>query len=260
MKRLFVFDIDETLYDNSTCRFPQDTVGALSLLQKKGHIVVVATGRPPCKAKEIYGAGIRPDYLITNNGHAIFGRDGKVVWERPVEKSLAIEVTDYSLSNGLGLIWSYHDRIYIYSMCEAFLHIIERNRPFIGSIGPSSIHLEKNPLGGCIGGERKSIDEFSERFRGRISVVGINDRYGDLVLEGSSKFDALKMLASRLSIPISRTMAFGDNNNDEEMLLGCGIGVCMGNGTEELKRKADYVTRNVGEGGIRSALEHFGVI
>ncbi|MGN1164035.1 MAG: HAD family hydrolase [Candidatus Ornithospirochaeta sp.] len=260
MKRLFVFDIDETLYDNSTCRFPSDTVGALSSLQKLGHVVVVATGRPPCKAKEIYGAGIRPDFLITNNGHCILDKDGDVFWERRVDKNLGIEITDYSLDNGLGLIWSYHDKIYIYSMCEAFLHILDRNMPFLGSMEPCGIHLEKNPLGGCIGAEKEKIDAFRDKFRGRMDVVGINDKYGDLVLAGASKFEALKMLLSYLSIPISATMAFGDNNNDEEMLNGCGIGVCMGNGTEDLKRSADYVTTGVGERGIVNALEHFGVL
>lgn len=260
MKRLFVFDIDETLYDNVTCRFPSDAVGALSALQDLGHVVVVATGRPPCKAKEVIDAGIRPDFLITNNGHHIIDKNGNVFWERRIEKKLGIEITDYCLENGIGLIWSYPEKIYIYSMCEAFLHILDRNGPYIGSMGPTGIHTVEDPLGGCVGAEKEKIEEFRKRFIGRINVVGINDKYGDLVLEGESKFQALKMILSHLSIPLSATMAFGDNNNDEEMLLGAGIGVCMGNGTEDLKKKADYVTTSVGEGGIVNALRHFNVL
>ena len=36
-------------------------------------------------------------------------------------------------------------------------------------------------------------------------------------------------------------MAFGDSENDLEMLSGVGIGVAMGNGEDELKDQATHV-------------------
>ena len=55
-------------------------------------------------------------------------------------------------------------------------------------------------------------------------------------------------------------MAFGDGENDMAMLRFAGIGVAMGNGSDLLKRKADYVTASVDDDGIEKALLHFGLI
>ena len=55
-------------------------------------------------------------------------------------------------------------------------------------------------------------------------------------------------------------MAFGDEDNDVEMIGFAGIGVAMGNGTGEAKEAADYVTASVDEDGVRKALQHFGIL
>ena len=45
-----------------------------------------------------------------------------------------------------------------------------------------------------------------------------------------------------------------------DMLRFAGIGVAMGNATDEPKAAADYVTDSVDDAGIANALKHFGVI
>ena len=55
-------------------------------------------------------------------------------------------------------------------------------------------------------------------------------------------------------------MVFGDGPNDANMLAWAGTGVAMGNGVEEAKAAADYVTTPVGEDGVKNALLHLGVL
>ena len=55
-------------------------------------------------------------------------------------------------------------------------------------------------------------------------------------------------------------IAFGDAENDLEMLQYAGIGVAMGNANEELKMIADYVTTDVDDDGIWNACKHFELI
>ena len=55
-------------------------------------------------------------------------------------------------------------------------------------------------------------------------------------------------------------MAFGDGENDMEMLRFAGIGVAMGNSSDPVKAAADYVTDTVDNDGIEKALRHFGMI
>ena len=52
-------------------------------------------------------------------------------------------------------------------------------------------------------------------------------------------------------------MAFGDGYNDLSMIAYAGLGVAMGNAVEELKQKADQVTRSNDEDGIAVILEKY---
>ena len=56
------------------------------------------------------------------------------------------------------------------------------------------------------------------------------------------------------------TMAFGDGENDIEMLEAAGIGIAMGNADDIVKKSADYVTDSVDDDGIGKALRHFQII
>ena len=55
-------------------------------------------------------------------------------------------------------------------------------------------------------------------------------------------------------------MAFGDGENDIDMLHYAGIGVAMGNASDLVKSNADYVTADIDDDGIEKALKHFGII
>ena len=55
-------------------------------------------------------------------------------------------------------------------------------------------------------------------------------------------------------------MAFGDGENDIQMLKFAGVGIAMGNADDEVKAAADYVTDSVDENGIEKALRHFHLI
>lgn len=55
-------------------------------------------------------------------------------------------------------------------------------------------------------------------------------------------------------------VVFGDELNDLSMFIPEWTCIAMGNGREELKAKADFVTKDADQGGIRYALKHFGWI
>lgn len=75
-----------------------------------------------------------------------------------------------------------------------------------------------------------------------------------------SKLTAIKKVLSQLNICASEAIAFGDGENDLEMLEYVGLGIAMGNGTERLKGKADFVTKKASEDGIMYALEKMNII
>ncbi|EQC36862.1 hypothetical protein SDRG_05692 [Saprolegnia diclina VS20] len=53
----------------------------------------------------------------------------------------------------------------------------------------------------------------------------------------------LTRLAQHLSIPLARTVAFGDGLNDLEFVQTAGLGIAMANGDDAVKRAANRVSR-----------------
>ncbi len=92
---------------------------------------------------------------------------------------------------------------------------------------------------------------------GTASVVQALPDMLEVLPLGASKGAGVKRLLDALDIDPANMIAFGDAENDVEMLRIAGIGVAMGNGTPEAKQAADYVTGSNNDDGIADALEKF---
>ena len=70
----------------------------------------------------------------------------------------------------------------------------------------------------------------------------------------------IKRYLDIIGIKPEEIIAFGDAENDLDMIRFAGIGVAMGNGEEAVKAAADYVTADIDDDGIEKALKHFNLI
>ena len=66
---------------------------------------------------------------------------------------------------------------------------------------------------------------------------------------------ALLALAAHLGLRLAQTMAFGDGLNDVTMLRDAGVGVAMGNASDEIRALADVVTASCDEDGVAQVIE-----
>ena len=92
------------------------------------------------------------------------------------------------------------------------------------------------------------------------SITSWNPTGIDIVARGSGKAAGIAQFIEEQGLDRSEIMAFGDGENDIEMLKYAGIGVAMGNAGDAVKAAADYVTDSVDENGIENALKHFGLV
>ena len=81
-----------------------------------------------------------------------------------------------------------------------------------------------------------------------------------LELAKNTKATGIQKVCEMLAISHEDTYAFGDSANDLEMLSYVAHSVAMGNGTDEVKRTAEFVTTGVNEDGIYNGLLHYGLI
>lgn len=257
-----IFDIDDTLFDTKTRQFVPSAIKSLKQLREKGVLVVLATGRPPLSARSIWKEGVKPDYTVCINGHLILDSEEGIVLEETFDKELSEEIFEYCRNRRLGLLWKYPDKIYEYIHAEVFNNFYAKSEEASGNVirGKTDIHLFRKPDGGCLGCSSEEAEKFNKAFYGRCKAVKIDEESSDLLLFDVSKKSAVERLMKQLGINKAECIAFGDNMNDIELLQYAGVGVCMGNGSEELKRYADYVTDSLWEDGILHALCRYQII
>jgi Cof subfamily protein (haloacid dehalogenase superfamily) len=79
----------------------------------------------------------------------------------------------------------------------------------------------------------------------------------DMTAAGATKGEALARLAQRLGVGRSSVIAIGDAPPDVGMIRYAGLGVAVGNASEEVKVVADHVAPPVEEDGVAEVVERF---
>ena len=92
----------------------------------------------------------------------------------------------------------------------------------------------------------------SVMFGGEVPSIEVN-------AAGVSKGSALAALQTHLEISRAETMAFGDSENDLDMLSQAGTAVAMGNALPKIQAHADYITGTNCADGIADALQAYGL-
>ena len=108
-KKLILFDVDGTLYDNSARSIPASTISALKQLKIKGHELVVATGRSYFMLYSIEEIKSLFDHFILINGQHIIANK-QVIYEDAVEKAklaaLISSMADMNITYGFQSAYS----------------------------------------------------------------------------------------------------------------------------------------------------------
>ena len=116
-------------------------------------------------------------------------------------------------------------------------------------------------IGMIVVNDKKDIPAMVEALSPYFEIQRHQSDYSfDLTLRGESKAVGIKHLVEAMGKDIKDTIAFGDGRNDIEMLEEVGIGVAMGNGCQEAKSVADYITDSIENEGISKALMNFDLI
>ena len=107
-----------------------------------------------------------------------------------------------------------------------------------------------------IGKEKEKIKHYKGQVKKyNLNIIDIsNDEkeeiWFSIISNESSKGIALKKLADYLNIPISQTVAIGNDNNDLSMIQAAEIGVAVANATNELKKAVNYITTSNDDDGV----------
>ncbi len=107
----------------------------------------------------------------------------------------------------------------------------------------------------------KLIDEdakkLKDNFFDKTAQVKSTPYFYEVMPKGIDKGGSLNEIAKYFNMDLKDVIAFGDEENDLTMIEMAGAGVVMGNGTDFMKEKADFITKSNDEDGIAYYLENF---
>ena len=111
----------------------------------------------------------------------------------------------------------------------------------------------------CLFAKDETVAKYTQRFP-HLTFRRWHPYVLNVLQEDVSKSLAIMKTLDFFGMDKSETIAFGDGENDIDMLELAGLGIAMGNGHEKLKKVADFITKPSGEDGIHYALRKYGLI
>ncbi|MGH3114449.1 MAG: HAD family hydrolase, partial [Gaiellaceae bacterium] len=95
------------------------------------------------------------------------------------------------------------------------------------------------------------------RFDGRLYISKSLPYFLELASPEVTKASGLAFLAEHLGFAAERTVAFGDGENDVELLEWAGFGVAVANAHERVLAVADWVCPSAAEEGVAQVIEAY---
>lgn len=268
--RMIGVDLDGTLL-NSEKQLTAYTREVLKKAIEQEVAVVVATGRPFSGVPDELKHFPRIRYALTANGARILDmQKQKVVYENLLSVESSEKVIDilrkhhaiheffvdgvgYMNEDGLKNVYAYfedpHMAEYLQSTRIPVKDVKEKLQ---------TMKCEVDKLQGIFRNQKDKEEALEElNTLSGIVVTAAMDNNLEINKEGTNKGLGLLQLGKSLGISREEIMACGDGGNDVEMLKEVGFAVAMANGSDPVKKAADFVTVSNDEDGVAKAIERF---
>ncbi|PFA66422.1 phosphatase [Bacillus sp. AFS015802] len=261
-KHLIVLDLDGTLLTDEK-KISSKTHDILKKARHKGHEVMIATGRP-FRASELYYQQLQLTTPIVNFNGAFVHHPTDSSWgvyHEPMDLKVAKQIIDacddFPFRN---IVAEVMDDVYLHYHDEKIIDVFMMGNPSI-STGDIRNVLTDHPTSMLIHAEEEDVAEIRAHLDDVHAELIDHRRWAapwhiiEIVKTGLNKAVGIERVASSLNIPQERIIAFGDEDNDLEMLDYAGTGVAMGNAIDPLKDIANEVTLSNEEDGIGRYLQ-----
>lgn len=265
--KLIATDMDGTLLDPKGQVDLPRLEKLLDQLEERGIRFVIATGNEIHRVKQLLGRLTERVVLIVANGARIFEGNQLLqaqIWDddmvnRALEFFKGRECQDQfvvtSMNGGFvkeGTVFTQLENFMTPEMIELFyqrMNFVEE--------------LESHLFGGVlkislvVGEERSDsvLEEINQLFNGHVQAVSSGYGCIDILQSGIHKAWGLQELLKRWGIKAEEIMAFGDSENDVEMLQLAGIAYAMENADDKAKAVATNFAPSNSQAGVYQVLE-----
>lgn len=263
-QHLIVLDLDGTLL-NDEKTIPPYTKDILNEVMRRGHQVMIATGRPYRASKVYYDElGLNTPIVNFNGAYVHHPKNEDFpVTHRVLDLGLSLEVIKSLHRHGVtNMIAEVKDHVYINSPDDRLFEGFSMGEPEIIT-GDLRENLKEAPTSLLVEAKEESISDIKDMLSHFYTEHIEHRRWGapfpviEIVAKGINKARGIMSVCDYLQIHQSHTIAFGDEDNDIEMIKYVRNGVATANALSELKDVSDDVTASNNDDGIGEYLNRY---
>lgn len=267
MYKIIACDLDETLLRLDRKISDRD-INAIKAATEKGTKFVPATGRGYNSVqgtlKELGLIEKADEYVISYNGGVITeNKDNKILYFEGISFAHAEQLYKIGLDYNVCIHVYTKDMVYAYRLWQEEIDYLA-GRMDIKEIFDNNIDFLQGQeivkvlyMNTDIPYLNKIENEISD-ITCSMDVSYSANRYIEFNHKGVNKGMGLISLAKFLGVDIKDTIAIGDNINDIPMIKAAGLGACVSNAVESIKKDCDYVCKtSCNESAVAEVIEKF---
>jgi Cof subfamily protein (haloacid dehalogenase superfamily) len=199
------------------------------------------------------------DPVICYQGAAVVDGDGTWLRHEPIPFELAREALVFAAGEGYSPNVYVGDELYVSTVTPEARNYAEFQHLPIHPVGDLLGWLAEPPTKLVLVGDPEALDAVEARakaaFEGRLYISKSLPFFLEFAADGVTKGAGLDFLASHMGFTREQTIAFGDGENDVELVEWAGFGIAVENAHERVKAVADWICPSAEDEGVAQVLE-----
>jgi Cof subfamily protein (haloacid dehalogenase superfamily) len=221
--------------------------------------VIVVTGRMVQSVRRALEPAGLHDPVICYQGAVVVDDDGTWLRHEPIPFELAREALVFAAGEGYSPNVYVGDELYVSTVTPEARNYAEFQHLPIHPVGDLLGWLAEPPTKLVLAGDPEALDAVEARaksaFEGRLYISKSLPYFLEFAADGVTKGAGLDFLAGRMGFTREETIAFGDGENDVELVEWAGYGIAVENAHERVKAVADWICPSAEDEGVAQVLE-----
>lgn len=261
--KLIALDIDGTLLKNDHT-LSERNLAVLKKALAAGVQIVLATGKTRTATESLLKTLALKTPMVAIQGLIVFNADGSIQHQSTLEKQVLRRVVQYAELNGYDVIAYNGNRLLVKRLAPHLSAITKYHEPEPEAVGSLLNVIGSTPINKLVllGADIRKMKALRWQLEQQVgdqvsfTTTAMLDSL-EVLPKGASKGNGLRLLLKGMHVDPAKVMAIGDAENDIEMLKLVGLGVAVGNASEQVKSVAKFVVASNEDDGVAEAIERF---
>lgn len=254
--KIVFFDIDGTLFKLHTNEMSHKTLETLQKLRENGIKICIATGRSPMGLPKF--EGIEFDAYLTYNGSYCYA-DDETIFSNSLSKEDVKQILLNASKMGKPVTVALKSEMSSNGLDADLEHYMAVENLDLNVSNDFEDKVKDEVYQVMLACCPEEYDMILENVK-QAKIATWWDKAVDIIPANGGKGMGIEAMLRYYGFDKSEALAFGDGNNDIEMLQTVGTGVAMGNASDDLKAVADEICGDVAEDGIYWYCKEHGII